>query len=359
MAGVGWLSGNDALYYDNGGNIQPRETSSISMDKEILHFERKGETAQVTVYFEFNNRGEEAVTHLVGFQIQPPFYDAVRLNEPHIENYVRDFMVMHEENILPYQLMFAKDEDGDLSPATGILEDELAQIYVFLFEMTFQPGINRVHHSYEIDASLDVLTRWIHEYVLTSGSKWADNRIQDFTLIIDPEDNSYFEVSNIFGEDAEWNVVGIGKVFEKDDETMRRVRLLSGQLVIQARDFSPQENLFFQSVGYYGFIHPNGHEIIGTPSPPLPETYHDLRYYIIDEERVAAGGYTPEEVAFAKKYIYAMHGYPFEDPRVARYFRHFEWYLPNPNLTMEDLSFTEEQERFLRQLAQLETSLRQ
>jgi hypothetical protein len=55
----------------------------------------------------------------------------------------------------------------------------------------------------------------MYNYILTTGSKWADGTIKDLTVEIDMGGNSYFYVKDIFGKSASWNILGTGKVTSK------------------------------------------------------------------------------------------------------------------------------------------------
>lgn len=345
----------DGVYYDQGGNIQPLESTKISMDRETLVFQCHGTYASVSVYFEFNNPTDEDITHRVGFEIWPPADEAF-CPDSSIQEIVRDFRIMHEGKVLPYQLMLAEHEEAELVPATGELEWNMAGVFTYLFEITFHPGVNRVKKSYEINASGNLLNRWEYHFSLATTFQWAGNRVKNFTLILDPGKNEYFEVLDIFGEDAEWNIIGTGHLLG-ETRGMRRARILSGQLIVRAENLNLTDGIHFRAIGVHGFVSPDPYEFLDAKlrDSDMLQHYDMLRYLTLRE--TSPGEFTREQLQFMRDYVYAMHGYPFQDPDTRAIFSSFEWYFPIPNLGAEDIQFRELEQEFLNKISKLENTL--
>tara|TARA_R110001599_G_scaffold161053_18_gene349159 strand:+ start:309 stop:1184 length:876 start_codon:yes stop_codon:yes gene_type:complete len=214
-------------------------------------------------------------------------------------------------------------------------------IFVFLFEITFKPGLNQINHSYNFPASGNVSMDEFYNYILTTGSKWADGKIKDLTVNIDMGQNQYFYVNDIFGQTANWSIIGTGKVTDEkfdyiDNDSCRMVRTLSGQVQIKVTDFKPTKNIEFGVVSRYSFIS-----------------------YSVDYEKIRKGeivsignlfleaDYSKEELRLLRNTIYAQYGYDFNSPDLKEYFSQFAWYMPNPNLTMEDIILTEKEKEFV------------
>lgn len=50
---------------------------------------------------------------------------------------------------------------------------------------------------------------------------------------------------------------------------------------------------------------------------------------------------SPKELSYLRNHIYAVHGYVFKSQELTDYFSQFSWYLPNPEVTGEELNNTE------------------
>ena len=61
--------------------------------------------------------------------------------------------------------------------------------------------------------------------------------------------NKYFYVNDIFGKNANWSIIGSGKVTNKKidnyEHSCRMVRVLSGSLQIDVKEFRPLNNIEF------------------------------------------------------------------------------------------------------------------
>jgi len=335
--------GNDGVYLTRGSVIYPIKETNISLEMEILSFTVRDRVAYVDIQFEFNNPETTERKLLIGFQA-PTAVGDVSDSISNL-NQIIDFKIVQNGQILPYKLKATECEDCELKdPRDFHFSQSEPGVFVFLFEITFKPGLNKIYHSYNFPASSNVSFDQFYNYILTTGSKWANGKIKDLTLNIDMGQNQYFYVNDIFGQTANWSIIGTGKVTDEkfdyfDNDSSRMVRTLSGQLQIKVSDFQPTKNIEFGIVGRYSFTSwPVNHEKIRTG------------------ELISLGNmnlqadYSKEELRLLRNTIYAQYGYDFNSPDLKEYFSQFAWYMPDPNLKIEDIKLTEKEKELIEQI---------
>jgi hypothetical protein len=146
------LIANDGRYLSNGSVIFPMQDNNIELTKEILSFSCRNMKSQVHIQFTFDNKEKIEKKILVGFQAPNSFGDVDKftLNNPPIQN----FAIQFDGNIIPYTVKMAECEDCPLKDVGSIkLNQASIAVFVYLFEITFKPGINVINHSYEFQAS--------------------------------------------------------------------------------------------------------------------------------------------------------------------------------------------------------------
>ena len=307
---------------------------------EILSFTVRDEIAQVDIQFEFNNLENVDRKLLVGFQAPTAAGDVS--SQISNTNQISNFQILNGGQILTYQLKAAECEDCELKdPKAFHFSQGETGVFVYLFEVTFKPGINKINHSYSFPASSNVEMDQFYNYILTTGAKWANGTIKDLTLHIDMGTNKYFYVNDIFGQKANWSIIGSGKVTNKkfdyiDKDSCRMVRVLSGKLQINVKDFKPTNNIEFGIINENSFIsRPTDFERI--------KNGNVLGLGDLSLE----GTYTKDELKLLRNTIYAQYGYAFKSKDLQDYFSQFEWYIPDPNLTMEQIVLTEKEKKFI------------
>ncbi len=340
--------GNDGRYITSGGIIYPTKETKISLEKEILSFTCQNNTANVDIQFEFNNPENIERKLLIGFQAPSSAGDVSSdLSE---KCQIQNFTIVQNENILPYQLKAAACEDCELTEINTLqFAPDHPGLYVFLFKIIFQPGINKINHSYSFPASSNVAFDQMYDYILTTGSKWSGGIIKDLTIHIDMGANKYFYVNDIFGSQASWSVIGSGRVTHElfsneEDLNARMVRILSGKLQISIQNFQPKYNIEFGIVSNDSFIiFPVDHVKIRSGEV--------LNGIDINSTRE----YTKEQLKIIRNTIYAQYGYAFKDKKLHDYFSQFAWYMPDPNLKMSDIILTEEEEKYIAEILKRES----
>lgn len=334
------IFGNDGVYLTKGSVIYPIRETTVSLEQEILSFTVRDRIAYVDIQFEFNNPENMNRTLSVGFQAPSAGGDVS--NSLSNLNQIKDFTIVQNERILPYALKVSECEDCELNDPGDLHFSQFERgVFVFLFEITFKPGLNRINHSYSFPASNNVAIDQFYNYILTTGAKWAGGMIKHLTINIDMGPNQYFYVSDIFGQAAEWSMIGTGKVTDDrftlvDKGDNRMVRVLSGQLQIKVTDFKPAENLEFGIVSQYSFN-------------IWPLYYNQIRSgeIISIGDMTLSMEYTKEELRLLRNTIYAQHGYAFNSSDLNEYFSQFSWYMPDPNLKMEAIMLTEQENKFV------------
>jgi len=339
---------NDGVYYTGGGTIFPMKEGKIIMDKEILSFKVIDKQCYVNIHFEFFNPENVNRKVLVGFQA-PQAVGDVREEEIKYPQ-IFDFKVSQNNTLFPYQLKTADCEDCPLKDEQTISSNQAGgEIFVYLFEIDFKPGITVIDHSYHFKASSSVLTDQLYSYILKTGSKWAGGTIKDLTINIDLGNDTYFYVSDIFGKEANWSVLGIGKltseIYNNNEVDSKMVRMISGSLQIHAINWNPKNNLEF------GIINPNCYEFAVYPKTlnRVMQAVNSLNFENPDD-----GAYTKEELKLIRNTFYAQKGYAFTNPELAAYFNKFEWYISNPNLKMNEIHFDGEVKQFIEEIQKKE-----
>ncbi|GGD36366.1 hypothetical protein GCM10011343_27790 [Flavobacterium orientale] len=333
--------GNDGVYLTRGGVIYPTKESKISLDREVLSFSVQDKICRVDILFEFNNPENVERKLMIGFQA-PTAVGDVSENSSNT-NQIADFIILANGQILPYQLKAAECEDCELKEPKDFQFSQFEQgVFVYLFELTFKPGLNKINHSYSFPASSNVEFDQFYNYILTTGAKWAGGTIKNLTINFDLGSNKYFYVNDIFGENANWSIIGSGKVtgkkFDNNEDNGRMVRILSGRLQIEVSNFKPEKNIEFGIICENSFI---------TRPTDLEKLKEGKVFGICSLSLEKEIKYSKETLKILRNTVYAQYCYSFNSKDLKDYFAQFEWYIPDPNLTMEQIKMTEEEKKFI------------
>lgn len=318
-----------------------------------MTFSCRDKWSRVAVYFEFFNPEAEAKTLMVGFVAPMPGGD---VNEKEaVEKRIQQFQVQANGALLPYELKMAECPD---CPLQDLSEWNFSQhggeVLVYLFQVTFQPGVTKVNHSYRFPASNNVSVNEIYEYTLSTGSKWAGNTIQDFSLEIDFPPNAYLYLTDIFPKTAQWTISGTGKITDESLKNYapvnyRLVRLIEGRLHIHVTDFKPKGELEFGSISSHGFMSYLLHSSTEAEFMVCPMSNRAVS----DCDR----SYTKDELRILRNAIYAEYGYVFQSADLQTFFEQFGWYIPDPNLKLEDIQLSPLEKAFVAEIVQAEKKL--
>lgn len=346
------LCANDGVYMSSGGAFYPIQETRISMQSEILSFKVRNRVAIVNIQFEFFNPDSSPRTLLVGFQAPVPSGDlpdsVVRMS------HISDFRVMQGGQLLPYQQKIAECASCELLDLSEMESLEYGPgVYVYLFELTFQPGVTTINHSYNFKASGEIFTEQKYNYILTTGSKWAGGKIGSLTVEFDLGENQYFYVDDAFGAEAEWKIVGSGNISQPQSSDYfyrdaKMIRILSGHLQVSVSNHSPTENINFGIFSTRSFIcHTLNYEELeaGEVFAFFDPYYRNA----LDDPDV-----TSKELRLLRNTVFAQHGYAFKSEDLQVYFSQFPWYIPDPNLKMEDIELSEWEQEYVRKIQAME-----
>ncbi len=326
---------NDGVYRSTGGQIYPVKETKISIEKEYLSFSIDKGVCEVNIHFEFLNPESEARTLLVGFQA--PMSQGDVSDRMKKEERIQNFKIYHNQQIIPYELYLAKDGKSPLFDTNSdhyFMEGE--GIFVYLFEIEFKPGINKISHSYQAHAGGSVDNFESYSYVLKTGQLWKGAQIKELEVTFDWGANSQYFIRDVFGNHAKWDIVGIGKMAElkegDPDFSNKLVRIQNGFLRVALKNFSPTQNIYFGMLNIdKGKSLKNATKSIYFPFLYLKKT---------NKYAIRLENYSPEERQEIINSIYASYGYSFISKEIRESFEEFYYYIPNPNLKLEDIELS-------------------
>jgi hypothetical protein len=149
------LLANDGIYRSNGGQLYPTQETRISLEREVLSFKVRDQVAQVDILFEFFNPEDTTRVLQVGFQAPGAAGDIS--HEEANSSQITNFRVMHHGKTLPYSQKVAACEDCVLKDPGELTFNQVDPgVFVYLFNVRFAPGANRIQHSYRFRASNNV-----------------------------------------------------------------------------------------------------------------------------------------------------------------------------------------------------------
>ena len=339
VAGMGWA--NDSEYFAIGNQLVPLKQTTIRVSKEILSIDLRDDgSAYVDVRYEFTNPEKEAKTILMGFEADPPYFcDEDELNK-YAHPYIKNFTVEINGQKIAYKNAISKI--GNFCPINKPMQlcdyhegdydhsmDDMA--YVYYFNATFNPGVNKVHHTYHYDLGGSVYEPYFLNYKLTPAARWANKQIDDFTLIVNAKKTAkhfFIPVSNLPGMRPEV-ASGNGKVRKSnsqysDNGLEWEMTVRNGAIRFHATNFLPKEELQIHSGSFCG-----GLKATYDRSRYTPECFYD------DE-------YSPDFlIRVIHNLPYASRGHVFKNQELKKFFESCFWYIPDPNYKDNTSDFTE------------------
>ena len=390
---------NDGAFFSKGNHLIPITESTISVKKEILTITRVADTIsnweclfKVNVYYEFFNPGP-AKDLLVGFESPMPDgngYDGT-LDEAYAgQPFTYDFNVVMNGKKLPYQtahvLYNHKKDDFDFTMKTedyykkgkivdmskeqyrktieGIFKGEDVEeyvnwygylfYYVYHFNAHFNEGLNIIEHTYTVKGSALVVMDYMFDYILTAANRWANNGIDDFTLVLNMGDHESFSVEPTFFETPdEWSFTGKGRVGELDErvgecEHCPLFHVQSGNLVFNKKNFHPEGELHVMRDNFgfnlYDYENADKEEINGFVDA-FKTKYHHL---VLDEDwPIERSVFSSEQKRIMKNVPFAYRGYVFKDKGLQRFFESTAWYVPNPDYQADMTKFDKDEKEWV------------
>jgi hypothetical protein len=365
LAIIGQTLANDSSYYASGNQIIPLQETDISVKKEVLTIKRiNDEKVSITVDYTFHNPTKEK-TILMGFEAKAPYGDVngtPRKGEhPYIENFSVSFNgknAPHKVTILPPN--FVKTRKGEQFYTINDLKKQLPipdientnetnLFYVYHFPATFAPGDTSIIHTYDYSISSSVFTATI-DYLLTPALRWANQQIDDFTLIIDLGEFQQYHISPTFFENTDaWKTQGRVKIGMEQvihDLTAEKSRELTvwqhhGSVTFHAKNFKPKGELII-----YENIILN------------QETVLDSKTIKMSLQDLPMLGDMELKDEFTRKvlenYPYARRGYVFKNAELKAFYEKQPWYMPDP--AYKEASVTKEETEWLKAVRALKVA---
>jgi hypothetical protein len=329
---------NDGVFYAQGGQIIPISESEISVKKEVLSLKKEGDYLKVLVHYEFFNPGNQK-TLLVGFEAPSPYVPESSyyiVPEQYYEGnpYISDFSVEVNGDYTSYDIAHVSDDlfrqrdyykNGNIADLSyqqvkNMLEDDvyfMPYSYVYYFNATFKPGINVVFHTYKFKLSTSVDSYFNFSYILTAANRWANNGIDDFTLIVDMGNEMNYSMNeNCFGSASEWQMKGSVSRCEYISSYID-IKLDEPQMILRKKNYHPTDEL-----------HISKFRVMGDYYGDIPGEYAWASMTICDDSQFWT--YSKEELRLIRNEIYARHGYIFKAADLKKHFESQPWYIADP-----------------------------
>lgn len=327
------VSANDGVFYAMGNTLVPLKETTIRLKKEILNLDRKGDWMQVNIYFEFFNPGNEREL-TVGFVTPPAVGDVSDEEARH--PFIKDFMVMVGDKLLPYKI--AKMEETGFKASSKVSE---GYDFVYHFTVKFAKGITVIRHSYLYKGGGSVEAKQDFDYRLTTGTTWANSAIEDFELNIDMGDDSYFSVPASFSTAlASWQIAGIGKLSKmnfslpymaEDKDRLKMVYLRRGKLQLRATAFKPVQDLTINFWNLHNEIN------LWCDNKEQNDFVGMMDMIWGDSMEASVSRLTDAQLRLYRNLNYARMGYDFKDEGLKKVFSKYNWYIPDPLLKPENV----------------------
>ena len=362
---------NDGVFYAQGNHLIPITETDISVKKEILTIQRVDDHLEVTVYYEFFNPAK-AKDLLVGFEASAPYpYDEAYMQLFPEQPHMRNFKVVVNGEPLKYQIahVSAGAYDAELedwvvpeyyvngkmqSWSRQQCEDSLKAHdyfdypfnFVYHFNAHFREGLNIVQHTYDYDLSSSVGEEYNFPYVLTAANRWANHRIDDFTLNIDMGERESFLIEPSFFESIdEWVIKGVGRKNYHPfyDENFAMFHLQNGSLTFHKVKFHPEGELNIHKPDLAIVLTWNENRDAATVMDAVKQQYTNWYHYL----EFNTIRFSQDDKRILKNIPFAYRGYVFKTEALQRFFESTDWYLPDPNYEADMTKMSNEEKEWI------------
>ena len=335
------LYANDGAFFGSGNHLVPIRETDISVQKEILYLKKiQNKYIEVSVYYEFfNPKEDKEIT--VGFEAESPSGDVDGAPKNGHHPYMFDFTVNLNNAFLPYQIAYVTDslyaqggkiKSIDLNTFNGNKDGNYIDFrYVYHFKAKFKKGVNILKHTYKYNISGGIAYNYHFDYILTAANRWANKRIDDFTLIIDMGDFQTASIEHTFFKSGkEWLLSGVGKITETAHKgpgdgtglNATNFYVQQGLLFFQKKNFTPKGELHIYDWALWV------HQSAGFPIDyPFTIDLPNLKYETEPK--------TEEEKRLLRNLPFARRGYIFKDKTLQAFYNKQDWYQPNPSYIPE------------------------
>jgi hypothetical protein len=345
---------NDGAFYAVGNQLIPILETDISVKKEILRITRINETdIKVEVDYEFYNPVDEKKI-IVGFEAPSPVGDVDGTPKNGKHPYIKGFTVNINGAFINYQTAIVtgtnyvksnKIESQQIEDVIGENFNPNAPdfYYVNYFDATFKKGINKIRHEYIFRISGSIETEFSFNYILTAANRWANNKIDDFTLIIDMGKWQNYTINQtFFNNKADWTTDGVlidGKVSDFFPEKNVSVFSKNQALVFKQMNFHPKGELEVYKRRDF--------KLFQIKQFNLKE--HQLPYSVDDFFHIQKA-VNHNSFKVLRNLLYARRGYIFKTEFIQRYYESMDWYVPNPDYKINSNEFTTKETEWLKEL---------
>lgn len=330
---------DDGAFISQGESLIPFFPTDIELKKQFLSLNLK-DMGKMNVYveFEFLNSGDEKEL-TVGF-ITPPINleeEADSLGNPNYRKpEIKNFRVFINDAEFGYSVNQLENLGFN-----SLKDFYNTKNYVYYFTAFFNKGKTVIKHTYTISENITGAGN-LFEYVLSTGTYWANNEIEDFKLEINMGCDAAFEVPAFLESDGKldyWEIEGIGKRKTVNDKFLN-VYMKGGKLIYTKKNFIPDVELYIK------YIYPLGYG----------NSIYDIDYdlYLIPEKELQKMSY--EDLYILRNKFFALGGYKFKSNELYKYYDQFLWYWPEETITSENLfnTFPENIKTFIQSIKNLE-----
>lgn len=409
-----FVNANDGAFYMNGNQLIPINETQVELRKEILTVKRVGRNILIDVDYTFFNPGKTKEV-LMGFEAPMPRgaaefqYDRWKMtrNHPHLNGFIveingiripykADIVNKRAFNTIGSLAGFPQSQIDLLNESKSTSRDmfhgyqmgkstkgedqfnyrDFLFEYVFVnyFDAKFNPGINKVHHTYSFPISGTNDVPLDFRYILTAANRWANNQIDDFTLIVDMGDFRDYYINQTFFKGTEnWNdaaLLYLCNPFADDMEEMGmhigrghengslHVRTKEAPLVYKQKDFRPKgelmiwgyhdeyssEQAFYE---YYSVLSDTG--VFDIKEHALWYAFHHHK----DDLRFAKDEFTLQVL---RNFPFAIRGYAFANRKLRNYYRGYGWYQPDSSLKLTAADLPEDELKWIYNLSVFDES---
>lgn len=349
---------NDGAYYVSGNQLIPITETDISVKKEVLSVKRiaKG-FLQVRVSYIFNNPAE-AKELLVGFEAPSPVGDVDGTPRNGAHPYLNDFSVVINGINKDFKTAIVSDSNYyQQGQIVGQTEKEAmgeyfnpnnaSFYYVYYFNAPFKKGLNTIEHTYNFKLSGSVMEAYSFAYILTAANRWANNGIDDFTLIIDLGDFQDFLIDkSFFSTYDNWELDG--KMMDLDNHKYPYLEYFSntaqvycngGEIVYKEMNFHPKGELVISAVHNLSV---QSIEEFNPAKDPLPFDIKSGLHLL---------SYSDENAyKILRNLPYARRGFVFKTAFIQNYYAAQSWYQPRPDYESKIDDLTAEEKAWLDKL---------
>ncbi|HLZ88432.1 MAG TPA: YARHG domain-containing protein, partial [Puia sp.] len=174
------------------------------------------------------------------------------------------------------------------------------------------------------------------DYVLTAAKRWANHRIDDFTLQIDAGEFQDLSIARTFFQHAsEWTMSGVGKGLDwaaekgEDKKTGRAEFFIrSGMLVFKKANFKPDGELHLNAVNSYFYYTKTLDKHTGDGPFKFDYRIDDLPY-AIEGDNTLRDAVDELSNKIRRNLPFARRGYIFKSPEIQAYYARQPWYVPD------------------------------